>query len=56
MTGNPSPPRITDTQIVSETTGSDANPMMLSLNSENPALLNDETPWNTPSHAASSGG
>ena len=55
MTGKPRPPRITETQIASETTGSEANPMMLSLNSENPALLNDDTPWNTPSQRAAPG-
>ncbi len=51
MVKKPMPPRITSNDTVSSTRGSSAAPARLSENSENPALLNADTEWKTPSQA-----
>ena len=52
-TGKPRPPRMIAAQIGRQMNGSEAKPIRLSLYSANPALLNDETEWNSACHAAS---
>ena len=52
MTGNPIPPMITAAAMGRQMNGSVAKLIRLSLYSANPALLNDETAWNTPWYSA----
>ena len=55
-TGKPSPPTMTAALTDRMIHGSSANRTRPSGHSVNPALLNDETAWNTPRYAARPGG
>ncbi len=55
ITGKPSPPAMMARQMGVMIHGSAATPMRLSLNSENPALLNAEMAWNVPCQRAVAG-
>ena len=55
MTGNPRPPRMIAAHIGRQIHGSVAKPIILSVYSAKPALLNDETEWYSACQAASPG-
>lgn len=50
-TGKPMPPAMTPTVRGTQIHQSVTNPLRLSLKSAKPALLNADTPWNTPYHS-----